>query len=204
MVNRGIFKIQLIWMGLLAYLVYNYAFYLFGAAYNALFLVYVLIFSTAVFALIGGLSALPLRGIHFTKDSARWIIAYLLLIAFILCMVEIPPNLQYLVTAQLPETIVLTQHPTAIVYALDLSLVVPLSVLASVWLWQKKSWGYVLAVMMLVKGATYGLVLVSNSLLLKYRGTGEDNLLPFYGFVMIGGLSGLWWLMKHIRLEKGQ
>lgn len=197
-VKRGRTKFQLVWMGLLGYLAYNYAFYLFGAAYNTLFLVYVLIFSLSVFALISGLYALPVHEIRNTAKSTRWIIAYLLLIAFILCMVEVPPNITYLFSGKLPETVVLTGHPTAVVYALDLSLVVPISIVASVCLWQQKPWGYVLAVIMLIKGASYGLVLVVNSILLKYSGTGEDNLLPFYLFVMLGGLAGLFWMMKHI------
>ncbi len=37
--NRGSLKTQLIWMGALDYMLYNYAFYLFGTAFNAFFLI---------------------------------------------------------------------------------------------------------------------------------------------------------------------
>jgi hypothetical protein len=47
---------MLIWLGLLAYALYNYAFYLFGAAFNALFLVYVAAFATPALALVAALS----------------------------------------------------------------------------------------------------------------------------------------------------
>jgi len=37
--RRGRLTAQLVWMGMLDYMLYNYAFYLFGAKFNALFLV---------------------------------------------------------------------------------------------------------------------------------------------------------------------
>src|SRR5215207_4361055 len=37
----GSLRAQLIWIGLLGFMVYNFAFYLFGTAFNTLFLVYV-------------------------------------------------------------------------------------------------------------------------------------------------------------------
>ena len=37
---KGSSKGQLIWMGMLDYMLYNYAFYLFGAAFNVFFLLY--------------------------------------------------------------------------------------------------------------------------------------------------------------------
>lgn len=39
----GSFRAQLVWLGMLAYALYNYAFYLFAAAFNQLFLFYVAI-----------------------------------------------------------------------------------------------------------------------------------------------------------------
>jgi hypothetical protein len=42
----------LIWAALLAYAVYDYAFYAFGMAFNDLFLVHVALFTLALFALV--------------------------------------------------------------------------------------------------------------------------------------------------------
>lgn len=191
------YKARLVWMGLLGYMVYNYAFYLFGAVYNKIFLVYVLIFSLSLFALISGLSSLAKCEINFTGKTRGWIVAYLTMIVVVLCMVEVIPNFVYIFSGIIPDTITLTDHPTAVVYALDLSLVVPVSALAIVMLLRRQFWGYVLAAIMLVKGATYGLVLVVNSLLLALRGTGEDALLPFYAFIMFGGVLSLYWLLTN-------
>lgn len=56
--RRGSGRAQLVWLGMLAYTLYNYAFYLFGAAFNSLFLVYAALFTLSVFALLFGLVAL--------------------------------------------------------------------------------------------------------------------------------------------------
>jgi hypothetical protein len=55
---RGSQRAQLIWLGMLDYTLYNYAFYLFGTAFNGFFLVYVALFALSIFALIFGLVAL--------------------------------------------------------------------------------------------------------------------------------------------------
>jgi hypothetical protein len=52
MTMRGSARAQLVWIGMLAYTIYNYAYYVFGAAFNDLFLIHIAIFSSAIFALI--------------------------------------------------------------------------------------------------------------------------------------------------------
>lgn len=202
LVRKGKDKATLVYTGLLGYLVYNYAFYLFGAVYNPLFLAYVLIFATSLYALIMALAALPDYRFHLHNKASGWIAAYMMMIVLVLGMVEIIPNIRYLMSGAIPETITLTGHPTAVVYALDLSLVVPVSLIAIVLLLRKRSWGYILTVIMLVKGAAYGLVLMVNTILLNIRGTGEDNLFPFYVFIILGGASGLYWLLKKLEIQE--
>lgn len=197
--RRGSQRGLLLWMGLLLYLAYNYAFYLFAAAFNAAFPLYAALLSISGFALAFGLYGLPFRQLTFSRHRRGWVVAYLLLIAAVLCGVEIPPIIRFLADGTVPPLVEQTDHPTSVVYALDLAIVVPLSLLAGFWLWQGKRWGYLLAVLMLVKGCTYGLVLSANSLILRFTHMGEDSLLPFYLFVMLGGLAGLLWLLRPVR-----
>lgn len=199
--RQGSLKAALVWMGLLLYLFYNYAFYLFATAFNAAFLLYVAVFALSAYALIYGLAGFPRQRVKFQPHYRSWIIAYLLLIAFILCMVEIPPIVTYLTEGTVPELVERTGHPTNVVYALDLSIVVPLSVLTSVWLWQRRKWGYLLAGLLLVKGITYGLVLTVNSIILFVTDQGGDSLLPFYLFVVLGGVGSLALLLRHMEVE---
>src|SRR5689334_6977395 len=58
----------LLWLGLIAYALYNYAFYLLGTALNAFFPIYVVGFVLAIIVLILVLPQIDLRGII---DSLR-------------------------------------------------------------------------------------------------------------------------------------
>jgi len=92
-----------------------------------------------------------------------------------------------------------SQIHTSIVYALDLSLVIPAMVLAAILLWQNKGWGIVLSAIMLVKCFTYGLVLTFGTLLILKKGLGNDPLLPIWLFITVGGLVGLFILLNNVR-----
>ena len=58
---RGSLRARLVWLGALDYMLYNYAFYLFGAAFNAFFLVYAALLALSIFALIFGLASLDVE-----------------------------------------------------------------------------------------------------------------------------------------------
>src|SRR5688572_22702903 len=47
--KRGDERGLLVWMGLMLYMFYNYAFYLFGAKFNEFFLIYVALFSLSLY-----------------------------------------------------------------------------------------------------------------------------------------------------------
>jgi hypothetical protein len=158
---------------MLDYTLYNYAFYLFGAAFNRFFLLYVTLFALSIFALIFGLSNIDVHGIsrHFqARTPVKWISSYLLFVALGLSAVYLVQSLSFVATGQLPPIVTLTDHPTSVVFALDLSLVVPFLVLAAIWLWRRQPWGYVLAMITLVKGTAYTLVLTVGSLFAAHTG----------------------------------
>jgi hypothetical protein len=183
--KRGSIHARLVWMGLLGYTLYNYAFYLFGAAFNKFFLLYVAIFALSVYALIIGLSSINMRALKtgLTKTKAyKWISVYLLFIALPLGLFEVNQCINYVITGNSP-----TAPP--LIFALDLSIIVPNSALAAILLWKGSVWGYVLGTIMLVKAFTYGLVLsITTALVAGFRLSGNwDPLMPFYVFVTVGG-----------------
>ena len=195
--QRGVQRALFIWIGLLGYMLYNYAFYLFGAHFNEFFLLYVALFILPVYALILLLSALDIEnlGRQFAeKTPVRWISAALLFIVVPLSLMEISQTVQFIRTGTLPSTIVETASPTSIVFALDLSLVVPAMYLAAWLLWQRRAWGCLLGMFMLIKGFSYMLVLLLSSALLagfSFSGTG-DPFTPFYLFVaLVSAVGGI-------------
>lgn len=201
--KKGYQRWLLIWIGLLGYIFYNFAFYLFGAAFNIFFLVYTSIVSLSAIALILLLSNPLINTIasgFSEKTPVKLISIYLLIIAIMLFIAEGSMIIPFLISGTIPETIQQTGHPTAVVFALDFSIVIPVSVFAGGLLWQRKHWGYILSIIMLVKGFTYGLVLCIGTTVLAYADAyGKwDPLMPLYIVLAAGGMSGCWLLLKNL------
>lgn len=193
--KRGSYRAQLVWVGLLLYMLYNYAFYLFGSAFNAFFLLHVAIFTLSMYALFLTLYQLNITEVRraFREDTpVRWISVFLAFLALPLLVVEGGQSIQFIFTGKVPEA-------PSLIFALDLSFVVPGTILAAILLWQRRAWGYVLAAMMLVKGMTYGLVLVINTAIITAKGLAPpDPLMPFYIFVAAGSLMFCWILLRSL------
>ena len=165
--KRGSLRAQLVWMGALDYMLYNYAFYLFGAAFNWFFLLYVALLGLSIFALIFGLTHLELNGIHGQireRMPVGWIAAYMLFVAIGLSLIYIAQSLGFIFTGEVPAIVTNTGHPTNVVFALDLTLLVPFLALGAIWLIRRKPWGFVLAGILTIKGSLYTIVLTAGSL----------------------------------------
>lgn len=190
--RRGSQRALLVWLAMLNYMLYNYAFYLFGAAFNWYFLIYVALFTLSMFALIFGLVNIDANqiGKNFrNKTPVKWISSYMLFVSVGLTTLYIIQSLGFVATGQLPTIVVKTGHPTSVIFALDLSLLVPVFVLGAIWLWKRRPWGYVLASMSLVKGTTYTLVLTIVSLWEVNAGvSGASVEMPLWLGLTIAGL----------------
>jgi hypothetical protein len=202
--QKGNTRWFLILLGLLGYVFYNFAFYLFGAAFNVFFLIYAALLSLSACTLVLFLSQSSLNTIALNfseKTPVKWVSGYLLLIALMLFMVELSMIVPFLTSGTIPETIRLTGTTTSVVFALDFTIVIPVSVIAAVLLWQRRSWGFVMGITMLVKGFTYGLVLSIGTAALAYSDAyGKwDSLMPLYLALVIGGLLGCWLLLKNFK-----
>lgn len=174
---RGSPRGTLVWLGMLAYVLYNFAYYLFGAAFNNFFLIYVALVDLAMLALVfalGKTDANQWAEAFGEKTPARWIAGYMLITALALTGLYAAWSLQFVITGQVPEIVTNTGHLTSIVFALDLTLVVPWFILGAVWLWQRKPWGFLIATIVNVKGAVYMLALTFVTLSAARAGAVES------------------------------
>jgi hypothetical protein len=171
-----------LWLGLIGYAVYNYAFYLFGAALNAFFLTYAVALVLAVVLLV-----LALANVNATRvaDSfrpttpVRIIGGTLVFVGMALASVWIAMWVAD-VFAGRPTPV----EPEAfrLVAALDLSLMVPALTSGGTLLWRRMPWGYVIAAIASVQGALYLLVLSINAVVAIQRGLADaPGELPFWG-----------------------
>lgn len=188
---RGSRMATLIWLGVLDYMLYNYAFYLFGAAFNVFFLVYAALLGLSIFALIFGLAGLDVTTLsrQFSeKTPVKWIGGYFLFVAIGLSSLYLMQSIGFVVTGQLPAIVTISGHPTNVVFALDLTLLIPWLAVGAVWLMKRQPWGYVVAGILSVKGPLYTLVLAVNSLLVVRAGISQTSELPLWGTLTVLGL----------------
>jgi hypothetical protein len=200
---RGSPHAQLVWLGMLDYTLYNYAYYLFGTAFNQFFLIYVALFTLSIFALIFGLSNLDIGSIRQRfrdRTPVKWIAGYMLFVAVGIGGLWIAQSLSFVASGQVPDLILKVEHPTSIVFALDLSLVVPFLMVGAIWLWQRRPWGYVLAAILSVKGAVYMLALAAVTLLAVREGVSESAAeLPLWGLLSLAFATASVFLLANVK-----
>jgi hypothetical protein len=170
-----------------------------------LFLIYVILVDLSILALILALVGTDVGdlGQRFrSRTPARWIAGFMGFVAVGLSIVYGAQSLNFAFTGELPAIVTLTGHLTNIVFALDLSLVVPWFILGAIWLWQRRPWGYVLATIVNVKGAVYMLALSAVTLSAVRAGASDDlSQVGLWAAIGIGSLIASVLLLANLRPE---
>lgn len=171
-----------LWLGCLAYGVYNYCYYLFGAALNVFLPLYVVLLLMALALLARALlqpSHLPSAQRFQPRVSERVPAGYLLLLALSLTGVWVSMWASYVFWAR-PTPI----EPGAfkVVFAVDTVVLVPTFAIGGALLWRRSDWGYVVAGLGSVLGSLYLLLLLGNSALVIRAGLAESpGEVPIWG-----------------------
>jgi hypothetical protein len=158
-------RARLIGLGTLFFAIYNYALYVFGAAFNDLFLVHVGILVAASVAFTAGL--VETRGevecLNPTRGSRRAAAGLLLFLAVGLGSMWVVNAFRFAVTGNPPadSQLVLPIAATHLGYALDLVLIVPSYTACAVLLWRGAGWAIVLAPALLIGGLLQQMTYVS-------------------------------------------
>lgn len=189
----------LIWMGTLGYMLYNYVFYLYGASFNYFFLIYVALFTLSMYTLILILTKLKITEyiIWFSdKTPTKLISVFMFIFSFLLGVIWVGISISYIFTGIIPSTITQTGHPTAVVFATDLSFLVSGMIVSAILLWKKRIWGYIFSSIVLFKASSYGLILIIITIIMYVKTGVEDPALPLYIFLWLLSLTSLLLLLK--------
>ncbi|GAA4399664.1 hypothetical protein GCM10023168_07360 [Fodinibacter luteus] len=151
----------LLWLGMLFYGTYNYAYYAFGTTFNDVFLLHVLAFSASAAGLVLlGSSIDPVEAARGVVGGtrARVVAVFTTLVGLALLGAWGTLSVRFALKGALPEDVM---PPSAVhlVYALDLGVLAPAFILSGVLLWRRTPWGAVLAVAVNASGAAYLAVL---------------------------------------------
>lgn len=167
---RGSLRALLVWLGVLAYAIYNYAYYAFGAALNAFFPLYLAALLLAALSLTLALAAIAPSMVASRFDTGvalRIAAGYFVGVGISLAGIWMAMWAAY----------VFAGYPTPadteafkLVAALDTVLMVPPMVIGGLLLWRERPWGFVVTPIVGIQGSLYLLVLSINSLIAVGRG----------------------------------
>jgi hypothetical protein len=206
--RRGSQRGLMVWLGGLWYIFYNYMFYLFGAAFNEFFLVYTAIFALSTLALIFTLIKVDARriaGMFVDRTPVRLISGYMLFWAVFLGGLWIAQSVAFIFTGQLPQSVIDAGGQTNVVFAIDLSIMIPALILGAVWLWKRQPWGFIIAVIMNIKGATYAFALVMMGIFAQQaRVPGAMDLVPLWIFFTAASLAAAAALLINMKLAESK
>ena len=165
-----------VWCGALAYCVYNYAYYVFGADFDDVFLLHILVLAGSGWTLVlllpvtrAGLGPVSLHG------RQRWVVVLLGAVALVLGVLWGSAIVRQALTGHLPAgTAPVSGLHT--VYAVDLTLFVSSLVVATVLGWRGTGYGLIAVAVMSVAGTTY---LVNLMAAAAYQAAAGVDVAPF-------------------------
>jgi hypothetical protein len=188
--RRGLLKGRLLLTGTVGYFLYAYTSYAFLSMYNPLFLIYVLLMSSSLFCFILCMLAIDteqLKDAFQPQLPVKFIGGFQLFIAFTLLLLWLAKIIPSLTTGASPAG--LDHYTTLVIQALDLGIMVPVAILSGVLLMRKKSLGYLLSSVVIIKGITMltaiTAMLIGQHLAGIPLGIGEIIAFPAFILVMV-------------------
>lgn len=187
---RGSLRAALVSAGFLAYFVYQSAEYAVFWAYGPLYPLYVAELALSVTALALLVYELDLDGLAARVDERfprRAVTGYSLFVVLILAGLWLPvigTTLGGVVTDELEGA------TTLVVPAFDLGLLVPLAILTAIAVWRRLPVGYLLGLLVLVKGASMALA-IAAMLIVEWQVSGELLAPPLVVFGLVALASVL-------------
>jgi hypothetical protein len=199
--RRGSVRCLLLWLGAVGYMAYAYATYAFATHFNQLFLVYVLNFGLAVYALVFGLIRLDagrLRSAFSPHAPTQLVSASLVGMGLLVALLWLGQDVPALLAGQVPGDIAEAGLLTNPIHVLDLALVLPAAILTGVLLARRRPWGYVLGAYFLVKFTTLGLAIMSMSVFMVADGQSLSvPLVVVFGVWTAVSALLAWWFLSN-------
>jgi len=198
--RRGSLRGRLLLAGTLGFILYTYITMMVGVHYNALFLVYVALFSLSLFAFVLVMMSFDLETLpaHFSEELPRgWIAGLLFFAAAFLSLAW----LGRIAATFAPGAIPALENTTSMfIQAIDLGLIVPVCILAGILLLRRHAWGYLLASVGLTKFLTLGIAVSLMGLNMARVGVpiSPVELGIFLGMALAGVVMTVI-LLKHVR-----
>ncbi|MBW7885446.1 MAG: hypothetical protein H3C34_23015 [Caldilineaceae bacterium] len=200
--RRGSLRAGLLLLGTLAYFLYVYASMALGAAYNNLFLVYVVLFSASLFAFVLVFASIDRQALpaHFSPQLPRRGPALFMFAGGLVTLVVWgEPLVAALLQNRPPER--MDSYTTMVTYALDLAIITPATILSGVLILRRNPLGYLIAFPLLVVVVLLGPQIAVSTTFQVSAGVSfppAQIVGPIAGFAVLG-LLAIWILVALLR-----
>jgi hypothetical protein len=187
---RGSVRALVVWLGGLAYLLYNAVLFLFFTPFNRLFLLYVAMLSLSIWSVIALLRQLDPYALQerFTPQfPARAVAGYVWMIAILNALAWLVRIVPAVASSAPPSFLDGTGVSTHPVYVQDLAFWIPLMAMSATLLWRRQAWGYLLAGAVL----TFGVIESVGIGVDQWFGHAADPASPVAGAVMVPVFAAL-------------
>jgi hypothetical protein len=170
--RRGSLTAWLVWLGAMAFTVYNYVIYTLSIHAGPLFLAWVAVLGLSLYALIGGLVALDPRsvGVRFVSAPRRTVGWFLIVVAALFCGLWLTGIVPALLSGQVPAAARDLGLPSSPVHVLDLAFYLPATFAAGVLLLRNRALGFVFAPALLGFLTLTGLPIMVTPFVASQRG----------------------------------
>jgi len=189
--------------GALGYLLYVYATYALGVAYNPLYLAYLALLAASLFGLVAAFAATDRAALAAAAADPelphRFLSRFLLTSAGVTAVLWLQPLVTALLQGTAPAG--LDVYTTTVTYALDLAVITPAAALAGVLVRRREPLGYLLAAPLLVTLVLLLPTITLSTALQAAAGisfTAAEVAGPVAGFGILGGV-GTWLLVRLLR-----
>jgi hypothetical protein len=181
---RGSLRGRLLLTGTVGFFLYTYMSMATLTSYNNLFLIYTALFALSLYAFILCMLSFDPKNLpgHFSDRLPRkWISGLMFVVALFLTLAWLGRIINPMLQNKIPA---LENTTTLVIQFMDLSLIVPASVLGGILLLRKNAWGYLIASILLTKGITLGLGVSTMAVNMALKGV-PDSLIIMVPFLLI-------------------
>lgn len=188
--KRNSLKFRLLYLGLQSYLLYYSTSLAFGAAYNVLFIVYILLFSFCLYAFILGITSIDTSIISdkIMLGLPHKGVAIFMVFAGLSVFVWLIEIISSITSGKPPTSLgINTTEPT---FVIDLGIIAPSAFITGFLILKRKPFGYILAPILLTLNALIGVVVIVQSIFQKLYGVNitMGQLVAFVGVFVLMSL----------------
>lgn len=205
--GRGSRRARLVWLGVMAYVLYTYVIYAFHVRFNPLFLVYVALLGLSLYALIGGLATMDFGEIkarstqRMPTRAASIFLGAMALLFYFVWLSEVVPAL---LAGHAPPSVTAAGTPTGSVHVLDMAWMLPAMGLTAIWLWQKRPIAYALAGSLLTFASLMTLAIGTMMVAMSFYDESVSlGMAAVFGGVSAASVGMLVWYMKGLKSPNG-